>query len=146
LYNIHIEFGVPMKLVRLIKMCLNETYSKVCIGKYLSESFPIQNGLWEYAYMMILRGLLHPVQPDSYCPSRSLKSKSKSKSHCDRWSVSRYVLVSRPNLGHLTRVFFSRLLSCLFGAPSLTRGRACHVSVFVIEVYHSLVYLQQYLH
>jgi hypothetical protein len=29
LYNILIEFGVPMKLVRLIKMCLNETYSKV---------------------------------------------------------------------------------------------------------------------
>jgi hypothetical protein len=25
LYNILIEFGVPMKLVRLIKMCLNET-------------------------------------------------------------------------------------------------------------------------
>jgi hypothetical protein len=36
---------VPMKLVRLIKMCLNETHSKVCIGKYLSETFPIQNGL-----------------------------------------------------------------------------------------------------
>jgi hypothetical protein len=25
LHNILIEFGVPMKLVRLIKMCLNET-------------------------------------------------------------------------------------------------------------------------
>jgi hypothetical protein len=34
-----------MKLVRLIKMCLNGTYSKVCIGKHLSESFPIENGL-----------------------------------------------------------------------------------------------------
>jgi hypothetical protein len=34
-----------MKLVRLIKMCLNETYSKVCIGKHLSDSFPIQSGL-----------------------------------------------------------------------------------------------------
>jgi hypothetical protein len=40
----------------------------------------------------------------------------------------------------------SKLLSCLFGAPSLTRGLVSHVSVFVIEVYHSLVYLQQYLH
>jgi hypothetical protein len=29
----------------LIKLCLNETISKVCIGKHLSESFPIQNGL-----------------------------------------------------------------------------------------------------
>jgi hypothetical protein len=27
------------------RMCLNETYSKVCIGKYLSDTFPIQNGL-----------------------------------------------------------------------------------------------------
>jgi hypothetical protein len=47
LYNILIEFGVSMKLlvVRHIKMCLNETYSKVRIGKYLSGKFPIQNGL-----------------------------------------------------------------------------------------------------
>jgi hypothetical protein len=34
-----------MKLVRLIKMCLNETYSKICIGKHLSASFAIQNSL-----------------------------------------------------------------------------------------------------
>jgi hypothetical protein len=34
LYNIVIEFGVPMQLVRLIKMCLNETYSKVHIGNF----------------------------------------------------------------------------------------------------------------
>jgi hypothetical protein len=45
LYNILVEFGVPIKLVRLIKMCLNETYGKVRIGKYLSDNFPIQNGL-----------------------------------------------------------------------------------------------------
>jgi hypothetical protein len=45
LYNILIEYGVPIKLVRLIKMCLNETYSKVRIGKHLSDSFVIQNGL-----------------------------------------------------------------------------------------------------
>jgi hypothetical protein len=37
-----------MKLVRLIKMCLNETYSKVRIGKHLSDSFPIQNGLKQW--------------------------------------------------------------------------------------------------
>jgi hypothetical protein len=45
LYNILIEFRIPMKLVRLIKMCLNETYSKVRIGKHLSDNFPIQSGL-----------------------------------------------------------------------------------------------------
>jgi hypothetical protein len=44
-YNILLEFGVPKKLVRLNKMCLNETYSKVRIGKLLPDKFPIQNGL-----------------------------------------------------------------------------------------------------
>jgi sorting nexin-29 len=41
LYNILIEFGVPMKLVRLIKMYFKETYIKVRIGKHLSDSFLI---------------------------------------------------------------------------------------------------------
>jgi hypothetical protein len=45
LYNILPEFGIPKKLVRLIKMCLNETYSKVRVGKLLCDKFPIQNGL-----------------------------------------------------------------------------------------------------
>jgi hypothetical protein len=45
LYSILLEFGTPKKLVRLIKMCLNETYSKVHTGKLLSDKFPIQNGL-----------------------------------------------------------------------------------------------------
>jgi hypothetical protein len=45
LYNILIKFGIPIKLVRLIKMYLNETYTKARIVRYLSDSFPIQNGL-----------------------------------------------------------------------------------------------------
>jgi hypothetical protein len=45
LYSILIEFGSPMKLSRLIKICLNETYSKVHIGKHMSDSYHIQNGL-----------------------------------------------------------------------------------------------------
>jgi hypothetical protein len=47
LYNTPIEFGVPVKLVRLIEICLNETHSEVHTGKHLSDSFPIQNGLKE---------------------------------------------------------------------------------------------------
>jgi hypothetical protein len=35
LYNILIEFGIPKKLVRLIKMCLTEHR----VGKNLSEMF-----------------------------------------------------------------------------------------------------------
>jgi hypothetical protein len=45
LYNILLEFGLHKKLVRLIKMCLNETYSIFRVGKILSDKFPIQNGL-----------------------------------------------------------------------------------------------------
>jgi hypothetical protein len=47
LYNILLEFGVPKKLVRLSKMCLNETYSKVHIGKLLSENFLFRMGCEE---------------------------------------------------------------------------------------------------
>ena len=45
LYNIPIKFGIPMKLVRLIKMCLNEIYSSVREGKNLSDMFLIKNCL-----------------------------------------------------------------------------------------------------
>jgi hypothetical protein len=39
LYNILMEFVVSMKPVRFIKIGLNETYSKVRIGKHLSNNF-----------------------------------------------------------------------------------------------------------
>jgi hypothetical protein len=45
LYNILIEFCIPLYLVRLTKMCLSETYSRVRVGKHLSDTFPIKNGL-----------------------------------------------------------------------------------------------------
>ena len=45
LYNILMNFGIPMKLIRLIKMCLTEAYSRVRVGKNLSDMFPIRNGL-----------------------------------------------------------------------------------------------------
>jgi hypothetical protein len=45
LYNILTEFGIPMENVRLIKMGLNETYSRVWVGKHLSDVCPIRSGL-----------------------------------------------------------------------------------------------------
>ena len=44
LYNILTEFRIPKKLVRLIKMCLSETYSRVHVGWFLPHAFPIHCG------------------------------------------------------------------------------------------------------
>jgi sorting nexin-29 len=43
LLNILIEFSIHRKMVRLIKMCLNETYCGVWVGKHLSDMFSIKN-------------------------------------------------------------------------------------------------------
>jgi hypothetical protein len=45
LYNIFIEFAILLKLIGLIKVCLNETFSTVLVDKLLSDAFHIQNGL-----------------------------------------------------------------------------------------------------
>jgi len=45
LYNTLTEFGIIMKIVRLIKMLLHYAYSKVRIGKSLPDTFPIRIGL-----------------------------------------------------------------------------------------------------
>jgi hypothetical protein len=44
-YNTLIKVRVPMKLGRLIIMCVNEIYNEVHRGKHLSDDFPIQNVL-----------------------------------------------------------------------------------------------------
>jgi hypothetical protein len=41
MFNILIDFGIPKKITGLIKMRLNETYSKVHISKIQSDKFPI---------------------------------------------------------------------------------------------------------
>jgi hypothetical protein len=33
-----------MNVVKLVKMCLNEAYSRVRVGKHLSDTFPVKNG------------------------------------------------------------------------------------------------------
>jgi len=55
LYNILIEFGTPMILVSLIKMCLTETYSRVQVCKNLTDMFLIRSGLKQgYALLPLL--------------------------------------------------------------------------------------------
>jgi hypothetical protein len=44
-YSILIEFRIPSKLVGLIKMCLNETYSRFRIRENLPDRFATQNGM-----------------------------------------------------------------------------------------------------
>jgi len=55
LYNILIEIGTPVKLVRLITMCLNVTYTRVWVGKHLSNTFPIKSGLKQRDVLSPLR-------------------------------------------------------------------------------------------
>jgi hypothetical protein len=84
------------------------------------------------------------------CQSLSLKSTivshylqqimiCQSQSHITTDGQSVSMSWCRAQSGTFDQSFFfpSKFLSCLLGAPSLTRGRVCHVPVFVIEVYHS---------
>jgi hypothetical protein len=45
LYKVLTEFGIPMKLVRLVKVCLTETCSRVRVAKHLSDMFPTRKCL-----------------------------------------------------------------------------------------------------
>jgi len=47
MYYILTEFSIPMNLVRLIKLYLNKIYSRVRVGKRLSDMFSINNDLKE---------------------------------------------------------------------------------------------------
>jgi len=47
LCDVLVQFGIPVKLARLIKLCPNEMYSRVWVGKHLSDIFSVKNGLKE---------------------------------------------------------------------------------------------------
>ena len=44
LYNILIQYDIPMKMAGLIEMCLTETYSRDRIGCHLSDIFSVKSG------------------------------------------------------------------------------------------------------
>ena len=54
MYNILNEFDIPTKLVRLTKMCLNDTYSTAQVGKNMSDVFPIRNALKQGEVLLLL--------------------------------------------------------------------------------------------
>jgi hypothetical protein len=45
-----------MKLVRLVKICLNEIYSKFRVGKNLSDALPVHNGVKQGVSSSLLFG------------------------------------------------------------------------------------------
>ena len=55
LYNILIESGIPVKLVRLIKTYLNETYRRFWVDKHLSGMIPFKNGLKQRDALLLLK-------------------------------------------------------------------------------------------
>jgi sorting nexin-29 len=54
LYNILKEFEVPKNRVKLIKMCLPETYSRFRVGKNIFDMFPIREMLYRHFLSTLL--------------------------------------------------------------------------------------------
>jgi hypothetical protein len=85
LYNILLEFGIPKKLVRLIKMRFSETYGKVRVGKLLSDKFPIQNGLKQGGSLSSL--LFNFALECFFRKVQKIKSVWNGMGHISYWSM-----------------------------------------------------------
>jgi hypothetical protein len=63
LHNVLTVFGITMKLIRLIKMLINEMFSRVRVSKHLSDMFRNKNSLKEkdmlyrYCFSTLLWGM-----------------------------------------------------------------------------------------
>ena len=67
LCNILTEFGIVMKLVRLIRMCLNETHIRVWVGRLVSDMFSIngfKQALLPLLFSFALEYAIRRVQVD----------------------------------------------------------------------------------
>jgi hypothetical protein len=53
LYNILTQFDLPIKVVRLAKMCVSETCSKVSVSIHLCCTLPVQNGLNKECFVTV---------------------------------------------------------------------------------------------
>jgi Reverse transcriptase (RNA-dependent DNA polymerase). len=54
LYIVLFQFSGHTELVRIKKMCLTDTYSKVHTHKYVSDTFQVQSGLKEAVSLLPL--------------------------------------------------------------------------------------------
>ena len=50
----NIQYSITMKLVKIMKMCLNETYSRVRVDKHLCDMLHIGNILKQEAALVTL--------------------------------------------------------------------------------------------
>jgi hypothetical protein len=120
LYNILIEFGVPMNPVRLIKMCLNGTCSKVGIGKHLAETTVTNRILiQEEINRRLYSGNACYRSVQNLRPSRLLSKNVKTRIYktiimpvvlygCETW----YLTLREE---HRLRVYENRVLRRIFG-------------------------------
>ena len=54
MYNILNEIGIPMILIRLTKMCLNENYTRVTVCKHMYDMLHIKTGMKQDALSPLL--------------------------------------------------------------------------------------------
>jgi hypothetical protein len=116
LYNILIEVRAPMKLVRFIKMCLNETYSKVPIGIIFMSN---QNLIQVEIDRRLNSGKAYHHSVQNILSSRLLSRSVKIRIHktiilpvvlydCETWSLTL-------KEEHKLNIFENRVLRRIFG-------------------------------
>jgi hypothetical protein len=113
--------------------------SKAATSQIL-KNLPTLSGTWN-SISVFSKALHWPLSRVRWMHSIPLHPKSKSKSHYDRRSVSRYVLVSCPHLGLLTRVFFFQR----YGLVSVGRllWRSCFSKIIILKLILNNVVLRR---
>jgi hypothetical protein len=94
---------------------------------------------WGYAYTRLKTTAVSHLTVCSFIApqSVSLHIHDHIQSHITIDGQSISMSWCRAQSGTFDQRFFFKLRSCLCGAPSLTRGRACHLSLHVNTVYSS---------